>query len=284
MRCILEPHPDGISVRTPFNRNFVYELKESIPSHERKWDGVTKLWIVAPKHGQTVQKLILRHFRENVSIPKVNIVTEKRRGTIKLLYVGSAKEREDGSRTSFGMHYDTKEWSVVFPENVLRNWFDGVELSSDEPEHTLLPKGSFYLLLGIKTITDNQDEIKSAYRRMARQWHPDVCKEPDATERFKCINEAYQVLSDGRQKKLYDIGQRMVDSTAGTKKALRSSVYQDDYKPDLRCGVIDCDYEVLMGRAFVQKIYSWADITNAKGETLVTSWQMNDKQPTVYWI
>jgi hypothetical protein len=280
----LKPHPEGISVNTPFNRNFVYDLKESIPSHERKWDGVAKLWIVHPKHGQTVQKLILRYFRENVSIPQVNAITEKRRGTIKLLYVGSAKEREDGSRTAFGMHFDTKQWSVVFPESVLRNWFDGIELDSDISEHTVLPKGSYYLTLGLKSVTDNMDEIKSAYRRMARQWHPDVCKEPDATERFKLINEAYAALSDPRQKKLYDIGMRMVDSTTSTKKASRSAWYQDDYKPDLRCGVIDCDYEVLMGRAFVQKIHSWADITNARGETLVTSWRMNDKEPTVYWV
>ena len=40
------------------------------------------------------------------------------------------------------------------------------------------------------------DELKSAFRKLARQYHPDVNKEPDAEERFKEINEAYAVLSD----------------------------------------------------------------------------------------
>lgn len=285
MRCKLEEHADGIAVRTPFSRNFVYELKETIPSHERRWDAPSKLWIVSPKYGNDVQHLILRHFSENISVPDVKLAVEKHRGTIKLLYVGASKEREDGSSTSFGMHFDTKKWTVVFPQNVLENWFDGVTLERDINEKSLLPKGSYYLILGIKKVTDDQDEIKSAYRRMARQWHPDVCKEPDANDRFKIINEAYQLLSNLPKKRLYDIGQKMVNSAATTHKQQRNrfAIY-NDYKPALRCGVIDCDYEVLMGRAFVQRIYSWNDIMDNTGRVLVTSWIMGNDEPTVAWV
>ena len=50
----------------------------------------------------------------------------------------------------------------------------------------------------------SQDEIKRAYRDMARQYHPDVSDLPDAETRFKEINEAYEVLSDTDKRSVYD--------------------------------------------------------------------------------
>jgi len=47
-------------------------------------------------------------------------------------------------------------------------------------------------------------EIKKAFRRKARETHPDVCTETDAEERFKAVNEAYDVLSDPQKKAMYD--------------------------------------------------------------------------------
>lgn len=283
MRCKLEPHGNGIAVSTPFSRGFVYDLKEAIPSHEREWDGDNKVWIVAPQHGHTVAALCRRYFSDDPPVPIIKASSNKKRGTIRLLYVGAAKEREDGSSLSFGMHFDTKKWSVVFPENVLRNWFDGDELEGISTSK--LPTSSYYLILGLKTIVNDQNEIKSAYRRMARQWHPDVCKEPDANERFKLINEAYQTLSDPPKKKLYDLGQKMVDSAVITKKKSRGYMADyDNYKPALRCGVIDCDYEVVLSRAVVSRIYSWNDIVDDRGRVLVTSWMMGAKEPTVAWV
>src|SRR5256714_10975606 len=61
----------------------------------------------------------------------------------------------------------------------------------------------YYKTLGVpRTVTEK--EIKSAYRRLARQYHPDVNKDPKATERFKLINEAYEVLSDQKKRAKYD--------------------------------------------------------------------------------
>ena len=50
----------------------------------------------------------------------------------------------------------------------------------------------------------SDDEIKAAFRKLARQYHPDVSKEPNAEEKFKEINEAYGVLSDSDKRARYD--------------------------------------------------------------------------------
>ncbi|MBN1259738.1 MAG: DnaJ domain-containing protein [Anaerolineae bacterium] len=61
----------------------------------------------------------------------------------------------------------------------------------------------YYETLGIPRSADEK-QIKQAFRRLARQHHPDISKAPDAEERFKEINEAYEVLSDPEKRKLYD--------------------------------------------------------------------------------
>ncbi|MCZ4602232.1 J domain-containing protein [Streptomyces sp. Lzd4kr] len=61
----------------------------------------------------------------------------------------------------------------------------------------------FYEVLGV-TRTADRDEIQRAYRTLARKYHPDVNKDPQAEERFKEINEAFSVLSDPEQRARYD--------------------------------------------------------------------------------
>lgn len=61
----------------------------------------------------------------------------------------------------------------------------------------------FYDILGLSK-SATAAEIKSAYRKLALKWHPDRNKEKDATEKFKEINEAYEVLSNPDKKAKYD--------------------------------------------------------------------------------
>jgi curved DNA-binding protein len=52
--------------------------------------------------------------------------------------------------------------------------------------------------------TASEDDVKQAYRRLARKYHPDVSKEKDAEQRFKDLNEAHDVLKDSKKRALYD--------------------------------------------------------------------------------
>jgi curved DNA-binding protein len=61
----------------------------------------------------------------------------------------------------------------------------------------------YYAILGVQRDASAAD-IKKAYRKLARKYHPDVSKEPDAEERFKEVSEAYETLQDSEKRAAYD--------------------------------------------------------------------------------
>jgi len=62
---------------------------------------------------------------------------------------------------------------------------------------------SLYEVLGVSE-NATQEEIKKAYRKLARKYHPDICKKPECEEKFKEINTAYEILGDPEKRKQYD--------------------------------------------------------------------------------
>jgi molecular chaperone DnaJ len=72
----------------------------------------------------------------------------------------------------------------------------------------------YYSVLGVRRDA-SQDEIKKAYRRLARELHQDVNPDPETQERFKEITQAYEVLSDGEKRQMYDLGADPFARSAG---------------------------------------------------------------------
>ena len=61
----------------------------------------------------------------------------------------------------------------------------------------------YYEILGVPR-TAGEEEIKKAFRRLARKYHPDVAKGKGTEDKFKEVNEAYEVLGDAAKRKKYD--------------------------------------------------------------------------------
>src|SRR5215207_1191155 len=90
-----------------------------------------------------------------------------------------------------------------------------------------------YDVLGVARSASDA-EIKRAFRKLAQQWHPDVNQDPAAQERFKEINEAYQVLSDPDRRQRYDIFDAFFGGATATSARRGRPQTGSDLRYDLR--------------------------------------------------
>lgn len=283
MKCRMIPSDGAYRIVTPYMGSFVSELKASVPASNRSYDQTTRCWTVSAAYGQTVGALIAKCFGQWVDVPQIKTVPLL--GIIELLYLGQSKDRGNGVKTAMGWTQAQGQlvggWNVIFPEKTLKAYFDPTteEKPVDRPS-----KATYYETLGIKPYADTE-QIKTGYRRMVKQWHPDVCKDPDAHEIFIGIQKAYEVLSNPKTKARYDVGLKM---SAGLNMPKPKSVKeyleeQIPYRAPLKCGNLLCEYKALGIKKTVSKILQWEDIYNGQGQVLVSSWKMGDTEPTLIW-
>ena len=273
--CTIQPTSGGYALKTPYNAGFVAQLKVSIPTTERKFDPNSKVWIVSANYGQTAQQLIMTHFGELVMIPQVVVKASAQMKLLEVRYLGRCKPREDGSLSAFA--WVDGQFDAIFPEDALRLWFETGPAPVQAPDSA----STLYAMLGVaKTATG--EEIKTGFRKMARQWHPDICKEPNAAEMFIRLKEASDILSDPRKRGRYDAGLAM---EATLKQPVRqiNQWASNGYQSPLRCGLIMAEGADVIGRFIVSKILQWEDITRG-GKVLVTSWPLGAKQPVENWV
>lgn len=258
---------DGnLAFDAPYNAVAVEQLKWAIPSSDRQWDKCNKRWIVSPEYAETLVKITRLFYGETVKPPTVNKNTAPHPATalFKMLYLGRVKNR--GSEQSAYGCIDGGNWGLVFPEQVLREWFGSEKRPGQAP--------TLYAVLGVKQDAAGT-EIKSAWRRLIRQWHPDVCREPDAAQQFQAVQSAYEILSNPATRARYNAGLAL-EASLRTQTMFSTDVVMvavaQEYAPPLRCGWVMVEGTQRLGRFVVSKILEWQDITNEAGEILVTSW------------
>lgn len=271
--------------RTPYNPGLVGALKAAIPATDRKWDPRRRVWLVAPAHGQTLANLAAQYLGVRLSVPTTGTVaaTSETR-VLEIRYIGATKDRGDGDRSAFG--WVQGEWSAIFPEPVLLSWFGDSPSNPDSPRDTGQATTTLYAVLAVKRSASGTD-IRTAYRRMARQWHPDVCREPDAHERFIQIQRAYDVLKDPRLRARYDAGLQLEQVAQIAERQhgkLNWSDMVDSYRPPLRCGILLVEGVEQLGRFIVDNILAWEDVVDAQGRTLVTSWPAGAETFEERWV
>ena len=113
-------------------------------------------------------------------------------------------------------------------------------------------KKDYYEILGVPR-NASQEEIKKAYRKLARKYHPDICKKPECEEKFKEINEAYQVLSDPEKRKLYDQFGHAAFGGGGAEQTPEGGFFQ--YEGTIEDFVKDFFGESIFDRLFEQVVF-----------------------------
>lgn len=282
-RAQIKHTTDGLEVITPYDGQFLAALKRLVAASERRWR--KPAWIVHPRHESAVCDIVQVFFGRfdflaNDDKEKTGgLVQVQQVQQVEVEYIGACRQRDgDDEPSAFG--WAGGDWSVIFPESVLRLFFKAPASAKSRSDSSTL-----YAILGVDRSV-SVDVIKSAYRRAARQWHPDVNKEPDAATMFRRISDAYQVLSDTRQRARYDAGLALQE--AGDTIPFDSPFSVGDlvmaYRAPFTCGLVRFRGRRSLGRWIVEEIISWDDIVNAQGQVMVSSWDKLAEKFKTSWV
>lgn len=296
-------HPITITIqngyyvmKSPRDQRLIDALKSAINYTYRQWDSQQFAWIIHPK---ALSALIAAIERAGYSRPHVpampsaaiqTVITK----TFTVEYIGACKERENKIISALGTTNAQRPWTdhagrpryswpVELPEAVLKAWFVR-KLAGDNVT-------TFYEVLCVsESATDA--EIKSAHRKYARTWHPDVCAEENAAEKFRELTDAYEVLRDPMKRRRYDAG-LFFERQARTKQSAiepipyygrRRKFESKYYRAPLRCGLITAEGTQQLNRFTFTKILSWGDIADEAGRVMCASWNKQTESIQVEWI
>lgn len=269
---------NALEFYSPYSASLVAALKSEVPADGRRWDGTKKAWIIADKYGHRLADAVEQATGTRPTIPAA--VTPGPTRTTRLVdmrYLGAAKDRGSTEPIAFG--FADGNWTLAFPLSVLKRWF------ADDSPADVQAAVTLYGVLGIARDTSAED-IKKAYRRAARTYHPDVNHEPDAADQFRRIQQAYEVLADPNKKARYDAGLVLEASLTHDRLADQTSFFKsyNVWRPPVRCGYLLVEGTMALGRLNVERIIQWQDITNDQDQVLVTSWKMGDDTFTENWM
>jgi len=277
-KCSITQSGNDYAVKTPYHKDFPAMLKAAVSIRARNWDGEQKAWIVGADWIQHVLPVIEELYGEKPEIPELIKTETETKYSFQLDYVGIPKTRGiNEPKTALGFSKD--QWRIVFDEDTLKGWFEQCQTGRD------LPQTLFSLLLVSEKANDQ--EIKSGYRRLARQWHPDVCKEENAEAMFKRISDAYQILSDPQKRARYQAGlafERESNHEERRGYSIFNSSGEQVFIPPLRCGFLTVTGSVQVGRLRVSQILKWEDVTNEQGLTMVSSWSKEREAVVIEWV
>ena len=273
---------------------FIDVLKRLIHPKDRGWKPEHNAWLIAPSAIKTLQEVIRRANYQCPFIPAMSYAAPAEvERVFRIEYIGQCKQRDDQTITALGCVGGF--WSVEIPEDVLKAYFDkgGKGLATDTETH--------YQILGLEE-SATPAEIKSAYRRYARQWHPDTCHEPEAQAMFRQINESYELLFNPVLRKRYDFGlhfereatkrQAKIDAAqpvAPKRKGRggrRRRQFNENpyYRCPLRCGLVTVKGVQTISKFKVSEIISWDDVTDQSGHVMSSSWESRTKSVKIRWI
>jgi hypothetical protein len=261
----------------PYHPGAIQALKSRIPPSDRAWDPDAKVWRVAVSQGETLKRIAEEFFEKHISLPSPEKAKRQwYRKTLDVQYVGWTKVRT-GSR-SYASGWWNGGWNLIFPEKVLREFF--FDDKTDPLQATNL-----FRALGLAQQATEQ-EIKSAYRRLARQWHPDVCPEAGADARFRQLQRAYEILSDPHLRARYEAGLAFAQMSNKEKfgDTQQPAGEVEGYRSPLRCGRITCVVTPQLGRYIVGKIEEWKDILDEKDRIMTSSWPPGGDHFRVDWV
>jgi len=241
----LTPMRDGsVAFSFSYDEALKETLKAEIPARARRWDPDQVCWFVSPQYAQVCADLAKRYLGLTIEVPTITTNHTSMTQLLKLEYLGAAKDRGNGEMSSFG--WCNGGWKVIIPLKVLRTWFEPDQ--DDRPAES----ATLYGILGVARKSETAD-IKSAYRRAARTWHPDICQEPDAKEQFQRIQYAWEVLSDSVKRAKYDAGLRLTASLKH-ERLPKAHKHAAHWRPPLRCGYVLVECEQILGRFVVSRI------------------------------